>query len=259
MAQALITVNAVVGSDDDVPINALVQLDNQNAGGEVSYAWLMLDRPPGSAAALSSASLQNPTFTPDIEGTYLIELTVNAGLGDQASNRVIVAVRQLKSMLRVPAVGETTENGARGWDETGAGAMLRELDGRTLMGLTMITAKNSGGDFAVFDVVEPAGWSEIPAGPSGNEAFATSELVDGTVAAAGLPMMIVTRIGLPEGLAQAMLVGFVQNAPITAPVLNGDVYVNASGQLTMTVTSRRCGKVLDIPALNTANIFFKGL
>ena len=56
MTQALITVNAVAGSNTDLPINTLVQLNNTGNGGEITYAWSILDQPPGTADALSSTN-----------------------------------------------------------------------------------------------------------------------------------------------------------------------------------------------------------
>lgn len=110
MPQAQITVNGVTGSNDNLPINTLVQLNNNNTGGETVYSWSILDQPPGSADALSSTSIQNPTFTPKKEGTYFIQLIVNPG-GGQLVNTVICAIRQLKTQERVPATGETIEDG----------------------------------------------------------------------------------------------------------------------------------------------------
>jgi len=129
MPQAVITINAVVGSDDDLPIGTIVQLNNQNSGGESTYLWEIVSQPAGTADVLSSTSLQNPTFTPNKEGTYLIRLTVNQSLPTERQDQVIAAVRQLKTRLRIPAVGETDENGTDGWAEpASADAALQLVD-----------------------------------------------------------------------------------------------------------------------------------
>lgn len=39
-----------------------------------SYEWALLDKPPTSAAALSSSTAQTTSFTPDVNGTYRIRL-----------------------------------------------------------------------------------------------------------------------------------------------------------------------------------------
>ena len=64
MPQALITVNAVVGSNDDLPIDTLVTLANDNVGGETTYLWEIVDQPVGTADTLSSTSAPSVTFTP---------------------------------------------------------------------------------------------------------------------------------------------------------------------------------------------------
>lgn len=128
MPQALIKVNAVVGSDTDLPINVLVSLDNQNTGGELTYRWAMLDEPPGPTDALSSLVIQSPTFTPKKEGTYLLELVVNEFLPTEARDRVVCSVLQVKTGLRVPAAGEDTEADATdGW-AVSADEFLRTVD-----------------------------------------------------------------------------------------------------------------------------------
>jgi hypothetical protein len=123
MPAANIKINAVAASNDDLPINTLVNLDNANTGGEVSFLWVIVDQPPGAADALSSTVVQNPTLTPKKEGTYLLQLTVNGTLVD----RKIVGVRQLKTRERVPAAQEVTEDGTRGWAGA-AGSFLQHVD-----------------------------------------------------------------------------------------------------------------------------------
>ena len=120
MPQAVITINAVTGSNPPngaaLPINTLVSLDNTNIGGELTYLWEFLDRPEGSAAALSNPAIQAPTFTPDVEGTYLIKLTVNRTMATEATDTVIVGISQLRTDERIPSAGETREEStARGW------------------------------------------------------------------------------------------------------------------------------------------------
>lgn len=114
MPAAQIKINAVVGSNNDLPINTIVNLDNQNIGGETSFLWTIIDQPPGAADALSSTIIQNPTFTPKKEGTYLIQLQVNGN--PLLIDLVIVGIRNLKTRDRIPAAHETDEDSlTRGW------------------------------------------------------------------------------------------------------------------------------------------------
>jgi hypothetical protein len=76
-----------------------------------------------------SPTSQTTTFVVDVEGTYLVQLIVDDTLPTESEARTVVAIPSQTSAQRVPAVGETVESGARGWD-TGAGSYLRLLDGR---------------------------------------------------------------------------------------------------------------------------------
>jgi hypothetical protein len=115
MTQALILVNGVAASDDDLPISTLVTLSNQNNGGELTYAWTITYQPPGTADVLSAPAAAVTLLTPQKEGNYRIQLVVNASLPDERVATAIVGVRQLTSALSQPAAGETTETGPFGW------------------------------------------------------------------------------------------------------------------------------------------------
>jgi len=79
--------------------------------GNTAWQWTFLDVPPGSAAVFSGSTTAAATFTPDIPGTYRIQLvTNNGGLG----NIVVLVVRVRYSSIGVllfhglclPAFGE---------------------------------------------------------------------------------------------------------------------------------------------------------
>lgn len=138
MAIALITINGIAGSNTNLPLSALVQLNNQGDGSETSWLWILLAQPEGSTAALSSATVANPTFTPDKEGSYLVQLTVNAGTPGQSVNTAIVGVLQIKSHIRIPAPGETTETDAGdGWGIT-VNEWLNQVDESLVSPMTFV-------------------------------------------------------------------------------------------------------------------------
>lgn len=64
----------------NVPILLPVLLHGKT---QATYNWSLTTRPPASAATLSGATTQNPEFTPDVAGTYV--LTVN----DVAANKPV--------------------------------------------------------------------------------------------------------------------------------------------------------------------------
>lgn len=79
-----------------------------------AYAWTMIDKPPGSSAALSAVNVAEPTFTADLPGTYLFHLVVTAGgeqsesdlrLADEASYAKVTVTTQ-HGALKLPAYKE---------------------------------------------------------------------------------------------------------------------------------------------------------
>lgn len=97
------------------------------AAGNVSYLWTLLDKPPGSASTLANPTAQNATFTPDLPGSYRVQLVTNGG-GPGNVQILIAAVTKdfdgitINRGWRIPALGEVVPennfNGQmRGWDE----------------------------------------------------------------------------------------------------------------------------------------------
>jgi len=82
---------ADAGPDQDVFINSLVILDGSGSNSPnnetLTYSW-SIKSPEGSSAILSDPIIENPTFTPDVSGTYEISLIVNDGTYDSAQDTV---------------------------------------------------------------------------------------------------------------------------------------------------------------------------
>jgi hypothetical protein len=70
----------------------------------------MVDRPTGSVATINSPLSASSFFTPDVAGSYLVELTVDEGRSGQVDRR-IAAVQETvgSSQVRWPAAGEGDE------------------------------------------------------------------------------------------------------------------------------------------------------
>ena len=45
-----------------------------------SWQWTLIRRPAASTATLSSASIRNPVFTPDVADLYIFQLTASDGV-----------------------------------------------------------------------------------------------------------------------------------------------------------------------------------
>lgn len=267
MAQALITVNAVPGSNAALPLNTLVQLDNQNAGGETTYTWSILDQPPGTLDALSSVSVQNPTFTPKKEGSYLIRLVVNQGQVTEQEDRVVCAVKQLKTLERIPAAGETTEvDSSDGW-ATSYNGYLRRVDSLLSDPGIFVGVNASGGALARGDVLRATASSIIKAGLPGQEtvpgfskALATTlgqvdeplvvceGAVDGNPAVANLGLMKVRFLGRYAALTGAGVA-----------VVGDSVYVSDTATMSLTpgTVRRKVGAAMTAGA--TFDVWYAGM
>lgn len=264
MPQALITIGGSPGTDEDLPINTLVQLNNVNIGGEVTYTWAITDQPEGAADALSSTSIQNPTFTPLKEGSYRVRLVVNFGLADEKIDTVIAGVLQFKTNERVPASEETTEAGASGW-KVRVNQWLQRLDDQIADPGTVVV--EAVGALAVHVVVGPTDITTIKTGLPGEEPIvicgkklgtdpdiatqvlgAVLQEVDGTTPVADGNLMTVRRFGAIAGVS------------IVGAMVGDGVYVSDTGTLDRVpgTVLRRVGDILGVPSPDVANITFFG-
>jgi hypothetical protein len=99
-----------------------VALSNQDNTGVLGWQWVLVERPIGSLATIAAPNDAATTFTPDVEGTYLVFLATYEDAGRTVlddENQVGTAVLlqpPLNVQYRIPAAGETTEfDAADGW------------------------------------------------------------------------------------------------------------------------------------------------
>lgn len=113
MANAKILFNGNLPPILNASQGTVITLSNQNNTGVSSWLWQIADKPTGSVASLSSSSTPTATITLDVEGTYLIKLTVNGG---ESTNTATAAIPTLLTGIRLPAAGEKAESDpVRGW------------------------------------------------------------------------------------------------------------------------------------------------
>ncbi len=68
IVDAPVALDASSSSDDDVGVCGLTEA--------FEYEWSFWSKPPASTAELKDPNLENPSFTPDVAGTYVLKLTV---------------------------------------------------------------------------------------------------------------------------------------------------------------------------------------
>lgn len=254
MAAAVPTINGIAGSNPPngtaLVVGSTVQLNNVNAGGEVTYLWEILDAPEGSLAALSNAALQNPTFVVDCEGTYLIKLTVNRTLATEVSSKIIAAVSQLKSGLRVPAAGESTEmSTVRGW-ALSTNRDLIALD--ALYADPNSTVGVAAGTETLGHVLYISSVATVKAGLPGEETLPVFASADATSAAqTDKPLYIfVGKVGggssvSAGNLLRAKLSGLVGPLGLSGGAAGDVVYLDATGKMDISpgAYARRVGYI----------------
>jgi hypothetical protein len=77
----------------------------------LTYQWTVVSLPPGSTAALSSTTVLQPTFTPDLEGQYVFALVASDGTASSAPATVtLTAVNQ--PPVALVGAGQTAPIGA---------------------------------------------------------------------------------------------------------------------------------------------------
>lgn len=265
--QARIEVNSVPGSNDALPINTLVQLSNADLGGETTYLWSILDQPPGLADSLSSTSIENPTFTPKKEGSYLLQLIVNFGLPDEQRDRVVCAVRQLKTLERIPAAGETTEvDLSDGWANA-MNALLRRIDGLLSDPGIIVGANNSGGSLARGDVVRTTGGVVIKSGLPGQETVPGFDKAPASSLGNVDELLCVVEGAVSGGatvLAGALMVtryiGRIANLAVGVGAVGDPLYVSDTATISVTqgTIRRQCGSVMAIVGGNR-DVWFDGV
>jgi hypothetical protein len=61
-------------------------------GDDLTYLWQFTAQPDGSKATLSSNTVQQPVFTTDLAGTYIVSLVVNDGIENSTADTVVITV-----------------------------------------------------------------------------------------------------------------------------------------------------------------------
>ena len=86
---------ANAGPDQDVKTGKFVILDGTASydadRDKLTYKWVIVSKPSGSAISLSDKSSPRPTFTPDVKGDYVIKLIVNDSTVDSAEDFVTIS------------------------------------------------------------------------------------------------------------------------------------------------------------------------
>lgn len=115
---------AKAGPDQNVITNQPVTLNGSESfdpeGVMITFLWTFVEVPAGDAS-LSDAFDAKPTFTPDVNGTYRLELIVNDGVLESAPDEVVI----------IAATPNVAPNANAGPDQNVSTGATVYLDGST--------------------------------------------------------------------------------------------------------------------------------
>jgi len=85
---------AVAGPDQNVMTGSTVSLDGSGSSDAdndaLTYAWTLVSKPASSGAVLNNATIVNPSFTADMDGSYTLNLVINDGTVNSAADSIVV-------------------------------------------------------------------------------------------------------------------------------------------------------------------------
>lgn len=91
---------ANAGSDQSIFLGETVQLNGGDSsdpeGDSISYQWSIDSAPQGSLASLSNSQVSDPSFTPDIVGTYSVSLVVSDAGSSSTADSVTITVNEIE-------------------------------------------------------------------------------------------------------------------------------------------------------------------
>src|SRR5262249_26220136 len=123
----LTTPTAVAGANSSAYVGHAVNLDGSGSSSpytpsaSLQYAWSFFSTPGGSTATLSGAATSTPSFTPDVAGSYVVQLVVT----DPITGLVSAPSQATITVNRIPTT--LTYNGAATQDYNDAATLSATL------------------------------------------------------------------------------------------------------------------------------------
>lgn len=92
---------AIIGQNQNVITGESVIVDGSLSSDAdhdpLSYSWKIVSRPNGSSADLTNKTIVNPTFVPDVDGSYVIALSVNDAIVESPLTYTTIVASKLNS------------------------------------------------------------------------------------------------------------------------------------------------------------------
>ncbi len=126
---------ADAGPDQTASSGFMVTLDGSGSsdpdpGDTLAYTWSFVLTPTGSTAVLNDTSAESPTFTPDVEGTYALSLSVSDGQIYSAPDYVTITPKFWRGAVLIDAGANDAISPQVAFDANGnAFAVWQQWDG----------------------------------------------------------------------------------------------------------------------------------
>ena len=188
---------ANAGPNQVVNVHSLVQLSGANStdvdGDPLTYRWILLTVPPGSAAILSSSTAVNPTFTADLPGTYVVQLIVNDSHQDSLPVTTTISTNVLQPPVANAGPNQTVQHG------------------------TTVVLSGSGTDPQGLSLTYS--WA-LTTKPTGSLAFLTNPTSSNPTFIADLPGIFAAQLTVNNGFVNSTPATVTINTTNTPPVAN---------------------------------------
>jgi hypothetical protein len=184
-----------VNTGAQVTLNGSASADPN--GLPLTYSWSFNSKPAGSAAALVAANTSAPTFIADLEGAYIIQLTVNNGTFSSTATVTITAA--------TASVMTITPGSA-------------SLDTLATAPFTVTINHPAGANGLTVSLSSDSGAASVPSTVSISQGATTADFTVATSTSSGPAVITATAAGYPNASANITVasrgVSFTSDGPI---------------------------------------------
>ncbi|MDY6920339.1 MAG: PKD domain-containing protein [Pseudomonadota bacterium] len=157
---------ANAGADRTAAVDTEIRLSAADStdvdGDELRFSWSVSSAPEGSNASLSGADTINPSLTPDLAGTYVIQVQVSDG-EDSSTDSVRIEVDPIANQSPVAEAGPIQAIAQPNTEVILDGSQSRDPDGDTLL-FNWVFVERPAGSLAELvgaDTVSPSFLADI--------------------------------------------------------------------------------------------------
>lgn len=201
----------------------------------LTYAWVLLAQPAGSAAVLTGATTASPAFTPDVAGDYVAQLIVHDGFVNSQPDTVLVRV--VAPPAAIVTIEATDDSASEDGDE-GMFTLTRTgpVNAPLVVNYDNLIPGSNGVDYETIpsSITIPAGASSttIAVRPIDDDVIEGLERVE---------LLVADGAGYTAGSPSLAIVSIADNDLPVVTVVATDAEAGEAGTATGTITFSRTG------------------